>query len=135
MADALSKAWGIEFNSGIPVYKQIINLVCSARASGALKEGDRLPTIRQLHEHLDVNPNTVAKAYRELELKGIIASERGNGSFIKASAEIPRLSEAAQQEKLESFYRRMMTEAVGSGLSEEELINHIIERKKNEPVR
>ncbi len=134
MIDAVHEQWSIEFNSGIPVYKQIINHICSALASGSLKEGDRLPTIRQLHEQFDVNPNTVAKAYRELELTGIIATERGNGSFIKAGAEPERLSEVDQREKLQSFYRRMLTEAAGCGLTEDQLINHIIERKKDEPV-
>jgi len=130
MSDALHNGWAIEFNSGIPVYKQIINYVCSALASGTLKEGDRLPTIRHLHEQLEVNPNTVAKAYRELELKGIISSERGHGSFIKTGIEAEnKMSETERKEKLESFYRRMLTEAAGCGLSEEEIINHILERQ------
>ena len=132
MADTAHRGWAIEFNSGIPVYKQIINHVCSALASGALKEGERLPTIRSLHEQLNVNPNTVAKAYRELELKGIISSERGNGSFIRTGDETIKWSEAEQNERLEQFYRRMLTEAVGCGLTEEELIHYIMKRKNNE---
>ncbi len=134
MIDAAHKHWRIEFNSGIPVYKQIINHICAALASGSLKDGDRLPTIRDLHQQLDVNPNTVAKAYRELELTGIIATERGNGSFIKAGAEPEKLSEADQREKLQSFYRRMLTEAAGCGLTEDDLINHITTIRKHEPV-
>jgi len=124
--------WQIEFNSGIPVYKQIINHIGAALASGTLKEGDRLPTIRSLHEQLDVNPNTVAKAYRELELKGVIVSERGNGSYIKAGAEAARLPKNERKERLTSFYRRMLTEAAGCGLTENELINYIRERKNHE---
>ena len=69
--------WQVEYNSGIPVYRQIINHVCATVATGVFKSGDQLPTIRALSERLNVNPNTVAKAYRELELKGIIVSERG----------------------------------------------------------
>jgi GntR family transcriptional regulator len=121
--------WGVEFNSGIPVYKQIINHICAALASGALKEGDQLPTLRRLHEQLQVNPNTVAKAYRELELRGIINSERGSGTFVKAGGEVQKLSEGERQERLEGFYRRMLTEAVGIGLTADEIINYIIERK------
>jgi GntR family transcriptional regulator len=128
MAELAHNTWGIEFNSGIPVYKQIINHVCSALASGALKVGDRLPTIRHLHAQLDVNPNTVAKAYRELELKGIITSERGSGSFIKEGAEPKRLAPAERRERMESFYRRMLTEAAGCGLTEDEITNYIKER-------
>src|ERR1700742_4996114 len=75
--------WRVEYNSGIPVYRQIINQVSGAVADGSISRGDQLPTIRLLSERLNVNPNTVAKAYRELELKGIILSERGSGSFIQ----------------------------------------------------
>ena len=132
MSELAHATWGIEFNSGIPVYKQIINHVCSALASGALKQGDRLPTIRHLQAQLDVNPNTVAKAYRELELKGIITSERGSGSFIKSGAEPESLTAAVRRERLESFYRRMLTEAAGSGLTEDDLINYIKERQNHE---
>jgi GntR family transcriptional regulator len=122
--------WAIEFNSGIPVYKQIINHVCAALAAGALKEGDRLPTLRQLHEQLEVNPNTVAKAYRELELKGLIASERGNGSFVTAGAQAVKLPQAERRELVRSFYQRMLAEATHCGLSEDDLVNYIIERQK-----
>lgn len=130
MADSLHSGWALEFNSGIPVYKQIVNRICSALASGAIKEGDRLPTIRSLHQQLDVNPNTVAKAYRELEIKGVITSERGNGSFVKAGSAAVQLSPAERRERLESFYRRMLSEAAGCGLTEEEVLNYITERKK-----
>lgn len=130
MAENLHNGWALEFNSGIPVYKQIVNRICSALASGAFKEGDRLPTIRSLHQQLDVNPNTVAKAYRELEIKGVITSERGNGSFIKAGSAAVQLSPGERRERLESFYRRMLSEAAGCGLTEEEVLNYITERKK-----
>src|SRR5580658_7345745 len=108
MSASISLDWQIEFNSGIPVYKQIINHICAALASGTLKEGDRLPTLRHLHEQLEVNPNTVAKAYRELELRGIIASERGNGSFIKTGADAVKLTDAERAERLENLYHRML---------------------------
>ena len=122
--------WQIEFNSGIPVYKQIINHICAALASGALKEGDRLPTLRHLHEKLEINPNTVAKAYRELELRGIIASERGSGSFVKTGANAVKLTDAERAERLENLYRRMLADATISGLTESEVIQYINERKK-----
>jgi len=67
---ALMKNWKIEFHSGIPAYKQIANRLTSAMADGTLASGDRLPTIREVNLALGVNPNTVAKAYRELALKG-----------------------------------------------------------------
>src|SRR5580693_4835488 len=108
--------WGIEYNSGIPVYRQIINRVSGAVTAGDVKAGDQLPTIRVLSEHLNVNPNTVAKAYRELELKGIIFSERGSGSFIQAQVQAqqapvdpPAAPEIVEKKaKLESLYRRLL---------------------------
>jgi GntR family transcriptional regulator len=125
-----SQHWAIEFNSGIPVYKQIINHVCAALASGTLKEGDQLPTLRQLHEQLEINPNTVAKAYRELELKGIIASERGSGSFVTGNVQAARAPEAEKQERVQSFYQRMLAEAGSCGITEEDLLNYINQRVK-----
>jgi GntR family transcriptional regulator len=130
MSATIHADWRIEFNSGIPVYKQIINHICAALASGALKEGDRLPTLRHLHEKLEVNPNTVAKAYRELELRGIIASERGNGSFIKTATDSVKLSNAERADRLENLYRRTLAEAVNSGLTENDFVQYIRERKK-----
>ena len=131
MTALLHHSWALEFHSGIPVYKQIINHVCAALASGDLKAGDRLPTIRDLHQRLDVNPNTVAKAYRELELKGIITSERGSGSFVREGSSGTPEPPAQRRERLDSFYRRMLTEAAGSGLTEEELTNYIRERNQS----
>jgi GntR family transcriptional regulator len=119
--------WRLEYNSGIPVYRQIINQVCAAVAAGVFKPGDQLPTIRALHERLNVNPNTVAKAYRELELKGIIVSERGSGSFIKAPPPAPAARE--KKARLKNIYHRLLTEAAGSGLTESELLSFIQKRK------
>jgi GntR family transcriptional regulator len=130
VSDGFHNGWALEFHSGIPVYKQIVNRICSALVSGSLKEGDRLPTIRSLHQQLAVNPNTVAKAYRELEIKGVIATERGSGSFVKAGAPAVQLSPSERQERLASFYQRVLSEAAGCGLTEEELVNYISERKK-----
>ena len=130
MSDGFQNGWALEFNSGIPVYRQIVNRICWALASGALKEGDRLPTIRNLHQQLDVNPNTVAKAYRELEIKGVITSERGTGSFVKAGVAVAQLSPEERHERLEDLYRRMLSEAAGIGLTEEELVKYITKRKK-----
>ena len=125
MADIVMDQWEVEYNSGIPVYRQIINQACAAVAAGTFKHGDQLPTIRALSERLNLNPNTVAKAYRELELKGIIASERGSGSFIKAQPPAPKIRE--KKAKLKDLYRRMLAEAASSGLTESELLSFIQE--------
>jgi GntR family transcriptional regulator len=126
MADNVLEQWQVEYNSGIPVYRQIINQACAAVAAGAFKAGDQLPTIRALSGRLNVNPNTVAKAYRELELKGVIVSERGSGSFIQAQPTAPRAKE--KKAKLKNLYHRLLADAASSGLTESELLSFIKER-------
>ncbi len=120
--------WKVEYESGIPVYRQIINQVHTSVATGNFKTGDQLPTIRSLSEYLKVNPNTVAKAYRELELKGIIVSERGSGSFIHtdATTAVPEVKE--RKARLKDIYQRLLTEAANNGLSEGELLAFIKEK-------
>ena len=125
----LLKDWKIELHSGIPAYKQIANRLTSAMADGTLAHGDRLPTIRELHEILGVNPNTVAKAYRELALKGLIDGQRGFGSFVKLDDPVNTLPEQKKKAKLTELYQRMLTEARSHGLNEEHILTFIKQRK------
>jgi GntR family transcriptional regulator len=121
--------WRVEYNSGIPVYRQIINQACAAVAAGRFKEGDQLPTIHALSGCLNVNPNTVAKAYRELELKGIIVSERGSGSFIQARPPASAAGARKKKDRIKNLYQRLLADAAGSGLTESDLLSFIKERK------
>jgi GntR family transcriptional regulator len=125
------KNWTIEFHSGIPVYKQIVNHLVSAIASGQLTEGDQLPTIRMLHEALKVNPNTVAKAYRELEHMGMISSQRGSGSFVAPNRQKPGLTAKEKKERIARLFDRMTAEARSYGIEVEEVLNHINRRKSH----
>ncbi|HEY3367725.1 MAG TPA: GntR family transcriptional regulator [Symbiobacteriaceae bacterium] len=72
----------IDPSSGTPIYRQLVDQVRQAVASGVLRAGDRLPSVRDLAVELAVNPNTVAKSYQELEREGVIETPRGRGSFI-----------------------------------------------------
>ncbi|HEX4785281.1 MAG TPA: GntR family transcriptional regulator [Candidatus Sulfotelmatobacter sp.] len=72
----------IDLHSGVPMYRQLIDQVRSGIASGTLTAGDQLPTVRQLAVDLAINPNTVMRAYRELELGGLIETHQGTGTFI-----------------------------------------------------
>ena len=128
MAGNALNQWQVEYNSGIPVYRQIINRARAAVAAGAFKPGDQLPTIRALSERLNVNPNTVAKAYRELELKGMIVSERGSGSFIQAQPPAPAPNAREKKARLKTLYHRLLADAAGSGLTESELLSFIKEK-------
>src|SRR3984957_12508633 len=74
----------LDLHSGMPVYRQIIDQVRGGIASGLLEAGDQLPTVRQLAGDLAINPHTVIRAYRELELGGLIETHQGTGTFISA---------------------------------------------------
>src|SRR5881398_3587130 len=73
----------INFKSGMPIYLQLVDQIKTAAASGALRNGEALPSIRPLAEELRVNRNTIAKAYAELETLGVIETLAGRGSFLK----------------------------------------------------
>ena len=76
----------LEEASGVPVYRQIIDQVCGGLATGALAMGDQLPTVRQLAVDLAINPNTVMRAWREMEIRGILDTQQGAGTFIAEPA-------------------------------------------------
>lgn len=123
------QSWQIEFDTGIPVYKQLIHQIQSDIAQGKLKIGDKLPTIKAVKEHLQINPNTVVKAYRELELGGMIISQRGSGCYISAQPETEKLSHEEKQIKLESLYQRLCSEAKSFGISTSDLQVYISKQK------
>ena len=129
--DLLTETWAIEFHSGIPVYKQIIHRIQAAIADGRLREDDQLPTVRALHEKLNVNPNTVAKAYRELELAGVITTQRGSGCFVAPLSEPPKLSARDRKAAVEQLGARFTAEARSHGISLEDLIQHLNQRKSH----
>lgn len=119
--------WTVEFHSGIPVYRQIIHHVQAAVAAGRLAEGDQLPTIRALHDKLGVNPNTVSKAYRELQHLGVITAEQGSGCYIAptATARAATLSAKQKQAKLQDLCTRFAAEARSHGISFAELVQQL----------
>lgn len=75
-------AFRLDAHSGVPVYRQLIDQVQTAIASGALTVGVQLPTVRQVAVDLAINPNTVMRAYREMEIRGLLDTEQGTGTFI-----------------------------------------------------
>jgi len=130
---AIAAKWSIDFSSGIPAYRQIINYINTAIGNGTLQKGDRLPTVKELTEQLNVNPNTISRAYRELDLKGVITRKRGTGSFISISqAAAPRLTAKQTKTKLDELFGRMIAEAKDKGIMEDELIEYLQERMKEQ---
>ena len=105
--------------STLPAYTQIENHVQFAIASGQLKEGDRLPAIREMAERMSVNPNTVAKAFRTLEIRGYIVSRRGLGTVVNDGA-----YEACRAESRKNVIGRLyevVGEAKAAGFNQKEL--------------
>lgn len=129
----LEDGWSLEFHSGIPVYRQIIHHVQAAVAAGRLAEGDQLPTIRALHEKLGVNPNTVAKAYRELQHLGVLTAEHGSGCYVAPSApgKPVELPARARKATLTDLCARFAAEARSHGISFDELIAQL---KRQQPA-
>jgi GntR family transcriptional regulator len=72
----------LDAHSGVPVYRQLIDQVLAAIATGMLRTGDQLPTVRQVAVDLAINPNTVMRAYREMEIRGVLDTQQGAGTFI-----------------------------------------------------
>jgi GntR family transcriptional regulator len=101
-------------SSGVPIYLQLIEQVKHAVETGALHEGDQLPTIRKVAVDLVMNPNTVVRAYRELEHEGIIDLRHGSGAFIRESAggraRVMRKAQALVQSALERLAPLALTE-------------------------
>ena len=104
----------VDPNSHVPVYVQIVEKIKAMVASGKLKRGDRVPSIRSLAKDLGVNFNTVAKAYRELVRDGVLKPIRGEGY------EVIRCGENFKREKLEEF-RKFLRELREAGFEFEEL--------------
>lgn len=115
--------FSLDPRSGVPVYRQIIDQVTGGIAAGALAPGDQLPTVRQLAVDLSINPNTVIRAYRELEIRGVLETEQGTGTFI--SNQKMRLDEAERQRSLNQLIGDFMARAGSAGFTAEELIEQL----------
>ena len=111
-------------NSGVPIYRQIQDQIRFGIASGLLESGEQLPTVRALAVELSVNPNTVIKAYSELEREGILTTEQGSGTFVAQQVSAP-LPEAERRTKLEAVCAEFLGEAARYGFSAEEVISAI----------
>jgi GntR family transcriptional regulator len=109
----------INFSSGMPIYLQLMEQIKHAVETGAIRAGEQLPTIRSVAEELTMNPNTVARAYRELEAEGVVQVRHGAGVFVAG----PRSSAAKSNEirKAGEALRTAMEKGIALGLSESEL--------------
>lgn len=113
-------------NDGVPIYLQIVQQVRRQIACGELREGEELPSIRALAERLMVNPNTVARAYRELETAGVVTSSRGLGTFVAAGD--PRLAAAEKRAVLAERVDALVIESAQMGVPLGDLLQLVRER-------
>jgi GntR family transcriptional regulator len=114
--------------AGIPYYRQIIDQIKFGIASGDLKAGEQLPTVRALAVELAINLNTVTKAYNELEIQKILETQQGSGTFIgKSNISIPPKE---KEKKLRSICNEFLTIAFSYGFSTTEIISEIQKNDK-----
>ncbi len=113
--------------SGIPFYRQIIDQIRYGIAAGKLKVGDQLPTVRALAVELKVNLNTISKAYRELEIKNILETQQGSGTFI-APVKVD-ISDDEKEKKLTGICNEFQSIAAIYGFNLEDLIKELQQRQ------
>lgn len=117
--------FALDLHTGVPVYRQLIDQVRMGIASQSLAPGDQLPTVRQLAVDLAINPNTVMRAYRELELGGLLETHQGTGTFI--SDKKPEKKSAERERQLGQFAGECAARAGAAGFTVEELIERLTE--------
>jgi DNA-binding transcriptional regulator YhcF (GntR family) len=113
----------LDLQSGVPVYRQVIDQVRGGIASGLLTAGDQLPTVRQLAVDLAINPNTVVRAYRELELGGLLETHQGTGTFI--STQKMKQANAERTRQLTQIVGDCVSRAGAAGFTVDELIEEL----------
>ena len=121
----------VDVMSRVPVYEQIIKQVEEQVLTGILKEGDKLPSVRSLYVKLSINPNTIQKAYTELDRRQLIITVPGKGSFISEKA--IEVVGANSREKMTEL-NKIIRELALAGVTKEEIINNIEEVFNNTEV-
>ena len=114
----------LDSKSGVPIYRQIQDQIRCGIAAEQLTPGEQLPTIRALAVELAVNPNTIIKAYSELEHEGLLTSEQGSGTFIAARSGAT-VSAAQQQAKLQNLCVEFLAQAARYGFSPGDVVQAI----------
>ncbi len=116
----------LDLQSGVPVYRQIIDQVLVGIATGALAAGHQLPTVRQVAVDLAINPNTVLRAYREMEIRGLLETQQGTGTFISYHQVKPDDSERKRQ--LEQLVSEFVARAGAAGFTLQDVAEVLFDR-------
>ena len=117
----------LDIKSGVPFYRQIIDQVKSAIATGQLEPGDRLPTVRQLAVDLSINPNTVSRAYTELELTGLVETQMGSGTFVGQHK--VEHDEVERRRILDQICQELLARASSHGFTLDDILENLEQRK------
>jgi GntR family transcriptional regulator len=123
----------LDLRSGVPVYRQLIDQVKAGIAAGTLSSGDQLPTVRQLAVDLAINPNTVLRAYRELELGGLLETQQGTGTFI-TDKKLHR-DDSERERQLNQLVGEFLARAGEAGFTAEELLTELRELVQDQAPR
>ena len=123
----MSNFIAIDHRSGVPLYRQIIDQILIAISTGILPPNAQLPTVRQLAIDTRLNPNTIARAYRELEIRGIVKTQRGTGTFVAGTPHDAR-EQALQRAQLDTYCDAIIAEAAKKGFSLPVLVEALQDR-------
>ena len=118
----------IDVKSGVPFYRQIIDQVKAAIATETIAAGDRLPTVRQLAVDLYINPNTVSRAYTELELTGLVETQMGSGTFV-GSRPVER-DDVERRRLLDQICQEFLSRASTHGFTLDDVLQNLEQRRK-----
>jgi GntR family transcriptional regulator len=118
----------LDNGSGVPVYRQLIDQVQAGIATGTLSVGAQIPTVRQVAVDLAINPNTVMRAYRELEIRGVLDTQQGTGTFIAARG--PQIEDDGRARRLDQLIDEFVARAGAGGFTLAEILDALKERGK-----
>ena len=121
----------LDTRDATPIYAQLERGLRAAMASGRLRPGDQLPTVRQLAVELRVNANTVARVYSELERAGVLETRRGVGSFVRATPDQAR-PQKEHERRLRAFATRVLADLAAAGFTPDELMTEFDSHRKME---
>ena len=116
----------LDLQSGVPVYRQIIDQIQGGIAAGTFQPGHQLPTVRQVAVDLAINLNTVLRAYRELEIRGVLETQQGTGTFISHRKIAPDDSERERQ--LTQLVNEFVSRAGAAGFTVQDVEEALLER-------
>jgi GntR family transcriptional regulator len=122
-------AFRLDLHSGVPVYRQIIDQVMGGIAASALAGGDQLPTVRQVAVDLSINPNTVVRAYRELEIRGVLETQQGTGTFV--SYQKVRRDDVERERQLNQLVSEFVSRAGSAGFTIKDLLEQLNDRQND----